>query len=596
MTHQSKSAPSCRDTSLDVSVPSPLRLALLAALAACVLEGFIMRLNPLVPEGEPWPLTVLNALGLGVLLGPSLYYVLFRPLRRTLEVCRETLKAARRPAASVGKAEPLPDELEELLRTRPFASPLRLTFFTVSAAFVAETVVTRSIPSLKAVHPLPVAMMDSASLVAFLGPILYLLLFRPLSRAVLACQRALELFRDAKHASDQALRDRSIELAATNDRLIGEIEVRRRTEDALRHSEELHRSLLETMNEGFCVVDGSGIVSYVNQKLLEMLGYSKEEVIGASPLHFLTEEGKKLFHEQAARRRRGERKAYEISWTAKDGHSVPTLVSPRAVFDSAGNFGGSFAVITDVSELKAKEEKLLEWRSHLQLLSAKLMAAQEGERARIARELHDGLGQTLTAIKFVLEGAVARATEEGSEVQKPMELAVQRLKEAVEEVRRIGMALRPSTLDDLGIVATIKWFCREFRVTRPEITVTEEVSVREEEVPEGLKIVIFRVLQEAVNNAAKHSRCKTISVRLSRGERTIELEVADDGVGFDVQRMLGIRTQERRLGLDSMRERALLSGGEFQVDSGEGGTVVRATWGEKALELTAPPTSADDAS
>ncbi len=153
------------------------------------------------------------------------------------------------------------------------------------------------------------------------------------------------------------------------------------------------------------------------------------------------------------------------------------------------------------------------------------------------------------------------------------------LQEAIEETRRIQMNLRPSILDDLGILATIGWFCREYESTYSAIRIREEIDIKEEEVADSLKTVIFRVLQEALNNIAKHSKADLVHLSLREMEGRIELVLKDNGQGFDLEKVLGSESPKRGLGLTSMRERTELSGGSFAIESAEGkGTIIRASW------------------
>jgi PAS domain S-box-containing protein len=379
---------------------------------------------------------------------------------------------------------------------------------------------------------------------------------------------------------DREVKQRNAELSAANARLLQEVEERRRAEAKLRESEESYRLLVETMSDGFCMADENGVVTYANARMLEMMGHSRAEMVGSPSERFLDEAGQAVLREQFASRKRGANTAYEIAWIRKDGEKLHTLVSPKPLFDAEGRFKGSFAVITDVGDLKHTEETLLQWRRYLQLLSGQLMTAQEQERTRIARELHDGIGQTLTAVKFLIESASSRpAADPAAWPPEPLKLAVSKLKEAVEEVRKIGMALRPATLDDLGILATTTWFCREFQATYPDIELQPDFQVEETDVPDYLKIVVFRVLQEALHNVAKHSRANYVDVRLKKTGDVLELTVEDNGVGFEVEPVLALKSEERRLGLDSMRERTQLTGGRFWIVSAPGeGTAVRASW------------------
>ena len=226
------------------------------------------------------------------------------------------------------------------------------------------------------------------------------------------------------------------------------------------------------------------------------------------------------------------------------------------------------------------EIRVEERTAELRRLSLQLLAAQEEERKRIALELHDGIGQNLSAIKYRVENALEemRQRKPANEV-KSLEPVVSVVQDAVEEVRRISMNLRPSILDDLGILATISWFCREVEETYSGIRIEKRININEDDVPDSLRIVIYRLLQEALNNMAKHSQANLVHLVLERMDENIEMKVMDNGVGFEMEE---VRSEERSkvgLGLASMKERVKLSGGSFSVESKKGvGTTVRASW------------------
>ena len=232
------------------------------------------------------------------------------------------------------------------------------------------------------------------------------------------------------------------------------------------------------------------------------------------------------------------------------------------------------------AEIVRAGEKLRRSEEELRLLSSQLLTAQETERRRIAGELHDGLGQTFSAIKFKLEEVRSGVGKGIGEADvRYLGSTISLIQHAVEEVRRITMDLRPSTLDDLGILATITWLSREFQKIYSTIKIEREINIDENDVPESLKIVIFRVLQETLNNAAKHSEADFVHLRLSKTDDSLELAVEDNGKGFKVEEALAVPSSERGFGLGSMRERTELSGGTFVIDSNKGkGTTVRASW------------------
>jgi len=219
------------------------------------------------------------------------------------------------------------------------------------------------------------------------------------------------------------------------------------------------------------------------------------------------------------------------------------------------------------------EEELRKSENRLRLLSSQLINVQESERKRIARDIHDSIGQTLAAIKFGLENKLSQmgggAVPPGVSIENIISLT----QNGIEESRRIQMDLRPSILDDLGILATIGWFAREFQKVYVHISVEKHISVQEDEIPDSLRTVLFRVMQEAMNNVAKHSKANLIRLSLKKMGDRIELCIEDNGAGFDPE------TIKKGLGLTSMRERTDLSGGSFEIESVHGrGTIIRASW------------------
>ncbi|MBW1803925.1 MAG: ATP-binding protein, partial [Deltaproteobacteria bacterium] len=153
------------------------------------------------------------------------------------------------------------------------------------------------------------------------------------------------------------------------------------------------------------------------------------------------------------------------------------------------------------------------------------------------------------------------------------------IRDAVEEVRRIQRNLRPAMLDDLGILATISWFCRDFEKIYPDIHIEKQIELEETDVPESLKIVVFRILQEAFNNISKHSRADRVSVSLKRETGRLTLSIHDNGVGFKPGQEAPEEVIEKGLGLTSMQERTELSDGHFSIESKKGeGTTIMAFW------------------
>jgi signal transduction histidine kinase len=223
-------------------------------------------------------------------------------------------------------------------------------------------------------------------------------------------------------------------------------------------------------------------------------------------------------------------------------------------------------------------ETLRESEGQCRLLSSQLLTAQETERRNIARDIHDGIGQTLAAIIFGTEKAILQCREKNPDAARStLENVVATLRTASQEIRRIQMDLRPSMLDDLGLIVTINWFCREFEKVYNTIKIERGIKIDESEIPHILKIALYWIFEEGFNNMAKHSGGDRISVTLEKNSDSIALSIEDNGRGYDPEEVR--RRYHKGMGLTSMKERAEISGGSLSVESADGkGTVIRASW------------------
>ena len=153
------------------------------------------------------------------------------------------------------------------------------------------------------------------------------------------------------------------------------------------------------------------------------------------------------------------------------------------------------------------------------------------------------------------------------------------IQDAIEEARDMCMGLRPSILDDLGIIATINWFCREFHSAHPDINVRHTIDIEESEIPDALKIVFFRVLQEGLSNVAEHSQADHVDVHLLKKNASVEFAVQDNGIGFQLDEPGSVDDADPGMGLSSMKERVELVGGCLAIQTGRGsGTLVKTSY------------------
>jgi signal transduction histidine kinase len=237
-------------------------------------------------------------------------------------------------------------------------------------------------------------------------------------------------------------------------------------------------------------------------------------------------------------------------------------------------------IVADRTTRRLAEDALRKSDKELRILSNQLLSAEEKERKRMARELHDGIGQSLSAIKFSVENTL-RELQDRSALSDlaSLEAVIPITQKTIEEVRRIVKDLRPSILDDLGILATIAWFCREFQTVYSNIQIETQIDITENDIPLPLKTTIYRVLQEALNNVAKHSEADRVQLSVQKRADKIALRVKDNGRGFDLENTISLTPSQRGFGLASMRERAQLSGAHFEIKSEIGnGTIIRVVW------------------
>ena len=341
------------------------------------------------------------------------------------------------------------------------------------------------------------------------------------------------------------------------------------------------------------MADRSGALFYVNPAGRALLGLgAEEELSGLTLIACQAPSARACIAEDAmpAAERDGLWSGDSVLYS-RDGREIRSHLTLVADRDGEGRLEGYSLLARDMSDWVRTEEALRATQNELWRLSAQHLTIQESERRRIAVDLHDGLGQTLSLVKLSIEEA-ARSLGGGTsgKVAAALERLGPTVKSALTELRRISMNLRPSTLDDLGILATLSWYFREFEAACPNVRLERDISAAEADVPDFLKISIFRIVQEATSNALKHAGAQCIKVCLRERNGSLELSIEDDGRGFDAA--AGVSDFNHGLGLQSMQERAGLSGGDYELKSAPGeGTRIRVRWRVEELSQRTPAES-----
>jgi PAS domain S-box-containing protein len=396
-------------------------------------------------------------------------------------------------------------------------------------------------------------------------------------------KRMEEELRRAHDELEFRVRERTGELERANETLRAEIARRKQTEKAQREAEKKYRSLFENAREGIYQSTSEGSYLTVNPAMARSYGYSSPEEMIATidsidhQIFLVPEKRQEL---KLILETRGEVNDFEVQQRRKDGSTFWASLNVHAVYAEDGSILYWEGRSVDITERKRAEEALKQSEEQLRFLSARLLEAQEEERKRIAGELHDSIGQSLAAIKFNVENVLEETGKNlNGRIVNSLQQIIPLVQNSIEEVRRIYTGLRPSMLDDLGIIATIGWFCRDFQKTYESICIKQQMGIEEGGIPEPLKIVIFRIVQEALNNIAKHSGAELVDLCLERKDGRIELAIEDNGAGFDVDSALVKGSYDKGLGIAGMKERTELSGGTFCIESviGEGSTI-HAVW------------------
>ena len=398
-------------------------------------------------------------------------------------------------------------------------------------------------------------------------------------RDITEYKKAEEALRKARDELELRVAERTAALEEANEKLRRQVHECELAEEALRESEHKYSSLVEDALIGVYIIKDGRIV-FANDKFAAIYGYETKELIGMKSLDLAHPEDRPLIEEMREKRLKGEKvpSEYEIRGLKKNGDTIWVMRSFSVInYEDGPAISG---IVSDLTKRRKAEDALRESGKELRILSNQLLSAEEKERKRIARELHDSIGQALSAIKFSVENALGqlRKVSDPSELE-PLEGLIPLTQKTIEEVRRIVKDLRPSILDDLGILATINWFCREFQKVYASIRVKVSLEVKEAAIPSALKTVMYRILQEALNNVAKHSAADLVQLSLAQKGHRIIMQIQDNGVGFDVSKAISMTPSRRGFGLASMRERAGLSGADFSITSDANqGTVIRVEW------------------
>jgi len=342
----------------------------------------------------------------------------------------------------------------------------------------------------------------------------------------------------------------------------------KQAEVALSRSEELLRGIFEYAPDTMVVVDCDGRIERVNAQVERAFGYRRDELPG-KPVELLLPERFRQQHVKhrddylADRRLLPMGIGLELYGKRKDGSEFPVEIMLSPVESESGNL--VIAVIRDITRRRRDEEALRESAGRLKTLSRRLIAVQEAERRGIALELHDEIGQILTGLKLKLEMG-ARLPAEASRAS--LVEAQTLVNELMARTRKLSLDLRPATLDHLGLLSALPRHIRQYSSQTAVHVDFRHSGLEGRRFAQELEIAVFRIVQEALTNVARHSSATEAIARIWADQHTLSVQIEDNGKGFDPESALAAGQSS---GLTGMRERTLLLGGHFAIESSPGG-------------------------
>jgi two-component system NarL family sensor kinase len=336
----------------------------------------------------------------------------------------------------------------------------------------------------------------------------------------------------------------------------------------LEGAEHAYRVLIESMNEGALTLTADKMILYANKCFARMVKCPLQQVMGSSFRQYLSTEDRALLRSLLKKADKSGSKI-QVLLKAGDGSQRPAQISIRRLAKDDGNRAAFGMVVTDMTEAQRTEELL-------RALTHRVVQVQEAERGRVALELHDNITQFLCAVLVRSQTLADKLSSLDGPAKREAIKLRKMLGHTASEVERISRNLRPSVLDELGLVAVLNDTSTEFaRRTGLSLKLAcVELTAR---LPADAELTLYRILQEALKNVEKHARARHVTVRLTQQNDFVRLMIKDDGIGFNLDRHAARKNGKGGLGLLGMRERLEMAGGDFNIESAPGtGTTIQA--------------------
>ncbi|MCG2722304.1 MAG: PAS domain S-box protein, partial [Thermodesulfovibrionales bacterium] len=354
--------------------------------------------------------------------------------------------------------------------------------------------------------------------------------------------------------------------------VIKDITVRKKAQDKLKESEEKFRAIADYTHDWESWIGKDGQLTWVNSAVERMTGYLQEECLKMKnyPLPLIFNEDRKymanIFESALLQKSAGD---IEFRLKRQEGSIIWASMTWQSIYDDEGNWIGYRTSTRDITERKKTEEALKKSHANLRALSAHITKIEEAERLRLSRELHDQVGQKLTALSINLEFLIAQLSKKAKAgIVSRLDDSKGLVKEIMKLVRHIMTDLRPQILDDYGLKAALHWYSDQF-AKRTNIPVVIKGKTQKPRLPLHVETNLFRIIQESLTNIAKYSHASNVTITLNEKKGVINLTITDNGIGFDPV-IIQKPGKVKGLGLIGMQERAKTLNGNLQIDSSPG--------------------------
>jgi len=349
---------------------------------------------------------------------------------------------------------------------------------------------------------------------------------------------------------------------------------KRSLEERVLQSEVLYRTIVETAHDIIWILDEEGRFTFANKRAEAVLGYQVSELIGKKIAPFIHPEDLSKTGTHFFRVSEEGPHHSEFNFLRRDGRILVLSVNTASLQDGDG-IRGTVSFGRDITEEKKAEKALEESEKQLHHLSSQLLTAQETERRRVSRELHDELGGALAVLKLRFNLIERNLHQDQTKLREECQHSLSYIDQVIENVHRLTKDLSPYVLEDLGLTAALRWLIGNFTKSYGIDIACDLIDV-DHLFPGNGQIIVYRMIQEALNNIGKHSGAKHITVTTENHSGEISFWVEDDGKGFDAFKVFSKSPSEKGLGLATMNERARMLGGSFHLWSEEGkGTRIR---------------------